>query len=145
EKVINESSSQSDIVTLRHPGTGQAAIFLFTEGNKLVHEVLTYANDRRSWFIDQSVKSDGRFKISTPTDPIFLVLPYLRKNCNNQAVLLDQILHDEKYPEVERLLNCHGLHYLTSVADEKVCICNYGYYNSTISLIGFRGYNCLQI
>ncbi|GJQ82803.1 hypothetical protein Trydic_g13505 [Trypoxylus dichotomus] len=120
EEIIDESASQSDIVTLRHPSTGEAAIFLFTEGNKSVHEVLTYSEDKRSWFIDGTVKSDGKFKISTPIDPIFLMLPYLKKNCSEKALLLDQILHDEKYPEVERLLNCEGLKYLTSISDKKI-------------------------
>lgn len=33
----------------------------------------------RSWFIEDTVKSEGKMYLSTPIDPIFLVLPYLRK------------------------------------------------------------------
>ncbi|KAG8230950.1 hypothetical protein J437_LFUL010835 [Ladona fulva] len=32
-----------------------------------------------SWFIEDNVKSEGKMHLSTPIDPIFLVLPYLRK------------------------------------------------------------------
>lgn len=41
----------------------------------------------RSWLIEDSVKSDGKMHLSTPIDPIFLVLPYLRKvNVQNTKV-----------------------------------------------------------
>lgn len=38
-----------------------------------------FDENKRSWFIDDNVKSDGKLHLSTPIDPIFLVLPYLRK------------------------------------------------------------------
>jgi ribonuclease H2 subunit B len=74
-----------DIVTLRHPNTGESAVFLFSPANNSVQEILTYNEAKRSWFIDESVKSDGKMQLSTPIDPIFLVLPYLRRYCVNQA------------------------------------------------------------
>lgn len=61
-----------DIVTLRHPNTGQSAIFLFSSANNSVQEVLTFNEGKRSWFIEDSVKSDGKMHLSTPIDPIFL-------------------------------------------------------------------------
>lgn len=33
---------------------------------------------------------------------------------------MDQLLHDEKYPETKRLLQCNGLKYLSNVADKTV-------------------------
>ncbi|KAK9888667.1 hypothetical protein WA026_000896 [Henosepilachna vigintioctopunctata] len=112
-------SGTPDIVTLRHPNTGESAIFLFSPANNSVQEVLTFNEGRRSWFIEESVKSDGKLQLSTPIDPIFLVLPYLRKQCTNQAIPLDQLLHDEEYPETERLLKSSGLKYLNLIADRK--------------------------
>lgn len=61
-----------DIVTLRHPNTGESAVFLFSPANNSVQEVLTYNEAKRSWFIDENVKSDGKMHLSTPIDPIFL-------------------------------------------------------------------------
>ncbi|KAJ8971066.1 hypothetical protein NQ314_000898, partial [Rhamnusium bicolor] len=97
-------SGTPDIVTLRHPNTGESAVFF--EG-------------KRSWFIDESVKSDGKMHLSTPIDPIFLVLPYLRKYCSSQAIPLDQLLRDEEFPETERLLKSSGLKYLNMISDRK--------------------------
>lgn len=61
-----------DIVTLRHPNTGESAVFLFSPANNSVQEILTFNENKRSWFIDESVKSDGKMHLSTPIDPIFL-------------------------------------------------------------------------
>nr|XP_022914180.1 ribonuclease H2 subunit B isoform X1 [Onthophagus taurus]XP_022914181.1 ribonuclease H2 subunit B isoform X2 [Onthophagus taurus] len=108
-----------DIVTLRHPNTGESAVFLFSPANNSVQEILTFSEGKRSWFIDESVKSDGKMHLSTPIDPIFLVLPYLKKYCSTQAIPLDQLLRDEEYPETERLLKSSGLKYLNLIADRK--------------------------
>nr|CAI5870431.1 unnamed protein product [Callosobruchus analis] len=131
-------SGTPDIVTLRHPNTGEAAVFLFSPANNSVQEVLTFNEGKRSWFIDETVKSDGKMHLSTPIDPIFLgfwrmkysvitvlncifaVLPYLRKYCTNQAIPLDQLLRDEEFPETERLLKSSGLKYLNMISDRKV-------------------------
>lgn len=112
-------SGTPDIVTLRHPNTGESAVFLFSPANNSVQEVLTFNEAKRSWFIDESVKSDGKMQLSTPIDPIFLVLPYLRKYCTTHALPLDQLLRDEEFPETERLLKSSGLSYLTMIADRK--------------------------
>lgn len=61
-----------DIVTLRHPNTGESAIFLFSSANNSVQEILTFNEGKRSWFVEESVKSDGKMHLSTPIDPIFL-------------------------------------------------------------------------
>lgn len=64
---------------LRHPASDKPAIFVFGAGNLTVQEILIFDEKKRSWFIDDSVKSDGKLHLSTPIDPIFLALPYLRK------------------------------------------------------------------
>ncbi|CAG9839716.1 unnamed protein product [Diabrotica balteata] len=112
-------SGTPDIVTLRHPNTGESAVFLFSPANNSVQEVLTYNEGKRSWFIDETVKSDGKMHLSTPIDPIFLVLPYLKRYCTVQAKPLDQLLRDEEFPETERLLKSSGLKYLNLIADKK--------------------------
>ncbi|XP_044021156.1 ribonuclease H2 subunit B [Aphidius gifuensis] len=105
-----------DVVKLKHPASGQSAMFVFSTGDLTVQEVLTFDENKRSWFIDDNVKSDGKMHLSTPIDPIFLVLPYLR---NSQHVMpLEQVLRDEDYPETSRLAKCQNLK-LSLVADRK--------------------------
>ncbi|XP_031359026.1 ribonuclease H2 subunit B-like [Photinus pyralis] len=47
------------------------------------------------------------------------VLPYLKKYCTTQAIPLDQLLRDDEFPQMERLLKCTGLKSLNMVADRK--------------------------
>lgn len=112
----NADGKQPDMVKLRHPSSNQPAMFVFGPGDTTIQEVMTFDENKRSWFIDEHVKSDGKMHLSTPIDPIFLVLPYLRKS--QQVMPLEQILRDEDYPETSRLARCHNLK-LTLVADRK--------------------------
>ncbi|XP_043275429.1 ribonuclease H2 subunit B [Venturia canescens] len=114
--IDSAESNPPDIVKLRHPASNQPAMFVFSPGDLTVQEVLTFDENKRSWFIDDNVKSDGKMHLSTPIDPIFLVLPYLRKAV--QISPLDQILRDEDYPETGRLARCQNLK-LTLIADRK--------------------------
>ncbi|XP_074032743.1 ribonuclease H2 subunit B [Leptinotarsa decemlineata] len=107
------------IVTLRHPKTDDSAKFLVSPRNNTLQEIFTFTDGPRSWFIDESVKSNGTLHLSTPIDPIFLVLPYLRKHCTTRAIPLRQLLIDDEYPETERLLGSSGLEYLNLVSDRK--------------------------
>ncbi|KAI4484933.1 hypothetical protein M0802_012941 [Mischocyttarus mexicanus] len=105
-----------NVVKLRHPASSQPAMFVFSPGDLTIQEVLAFDENKRSWFIDDNVKSDGKMHLSTPIDPIFLVLPYLRKSLQIQP--LDQCLWDEDYPETPRLAHCQNLK-LSLVADRK--------------------------
>ncbi|XP_066588481.1 ribonuclease H2 subunit B isoform X2 [Prorops nasuta] len=105
-----------EIVKLRHPASNLPAMFVFSPKDLTVQEVITFDENKRSWFIDENVKSDGKMHLSTPIDPIFLILPYLRKT--NQAQPLEQCLRDEDYPETTRLARCQNVK-LSLVADRK--------------------------
>jgi len=77
--LADKDGDQPEIVKLRHPASNKPAMFVFGFGNCTIQEVLIFEEKKRSWFIDDNVKSDGKLYLSTPIDPIFLILPYLRK------------------------------------------------------------------
>jgi len=117
DDILNSASrGQQEIVKLRHPASDKPAIFIFGPGNLTVQEVLIFDEKKRSWFVDNNVKSDGKLHLSTPIDPIFLVLPYLRKL--QLAQPLEQCLWDEDFPETSRLAQCENLN-LSLIADRK--------------------------
>lgn len=91
DNLNNTDDDVPDVIKLRHPATNQPAMFVFSPGNVTVQEVLTFDENKRSWFIDDNVKSDGKLHLSTPIDPIFLILPYLRK-VNSHYILFIIIL-----------------------------------------------------
>ena len=41
------------------------------------------------------MQSDGSLYVSTPVDPLFILLPYLMKEKSGKFVLLDQIFDEE--------------------------------------------------
>ncbi|XP_011504522.1 PREDICTED: ribonuclease H2 subunit B [Ceratosolen solmsi marchali] len=116
ESLENTEGVHPDMVKLRHPASNQAAMFVFSPGDLTIQEVMTFDENKRSWFIDDNVRSDGKMHLSTPIDPIFLVLPYLRKS--QQIMPLEQCLRDEDYPETNRLIKCQNLK-LSLIADRK--------------------------
>ncbi|KAL6434230.1 hypothetical protein ACFW04_005980 [Cataglyphis niger] len=116
DSLDSSNVAQSEIVKLRHPASNKPTVFIFSPGNLTVQEVLIFDETKRSWFIDNNVKSDGKLYLSTPIDPIFLVLPYLRKS--QLAQPLEQCLWDEDFPETYRLAQCENLK-LWLVADCK--------------------------
>ncbi|XP_014681644.1 PREDICTED: ribonuclease H2 subunit B-like [Priapulus caudatus] len=121
EKAVSgKDGIEARVVKLRHPKTDQGAVYLFSPDGKIVSEVLQFKEPYRSWFIGDSVQSDGSFSLCTPVDPIFLILPYLIKSSQNgKFQLLDQVLMDDEFPQCCHLLNCSGISGLDMITDTK--------------------------
>ncbi|XP_034238349.1 ribonuclease H2 subunit B isoform X2 [Thrips palmi] len=116
-KLIDHSGHPLDIVKLRHPATGESSMFLFSPKEESIQEVLTFSENKRSWFVNDTVNEDGKLLLSTPFDPLFLVVPYLAKA--TATVPLDQLLQDDQFPQNKRLLQCAGMKHLSEIADRK--------------------------
>ncbi|KAK9504383.1 hypothetical protein O3M35_010725 [Rhynocoris fuscipes] len=113
--ISNEVKSDVlNLIKLRHPKTGDGAYFAI---NGKVHEILKFSDEKRSYFIDDNVASDGDLYLSTPVDPLFLILSYLIKA--KRCCPLDQVLIDEEYPDIEKLLSCININQLYHIADRK--------------------------
>ena len=100
--IENISSECAKIVKLRHPKSGQGTCFLVNKANKSLHEMMSYEEEHRSWFIGDKIVSDGRMMMATQVNPIFLTLPYIMKA--ERLVPLDQMLQDDDYSETEETL-----------------------------------------
>ncbi|KAI5713830.1 hypothetical protein M8J76_006217 [Diaphorina citri] len=96
DDLLENCEESIQAIKLRHPHSNKAAM---------------------SWFINESVRSDGSMHLSTPINPVFLALPYLL----NATTLspLDQTLVDREFPETRRLLKRLDAKLLSQVADRK--------------------------
>lgn len=65
-------NSNFNIITLPHPGTRKPAKYCVDNENNKIYEVVTFDEPYRSWFIGETVKSDGSVQIFTPLNPLFL-------------------------------------------------------------------------
>lgn len=108
----------AQFVLLRNPKTDFGCLYIFSHDRKALYETLKFNEPYRSWFIDNSVQSDGSFSITTPVDPLFLVVPYLMKHTANVFQPLSQILVDDEFPHTTQLLDL-PLSSLNRVADVK--------------------------
>ncbi|XP_037993815.1 ribonuclease H2 subunit B isoform X3 [Motacilla alba alba] len=108
---------------MRNPSTGEATLYLFNSGAQQLFEVKAFHEERRSWFIGQTVQQDGRLLFVTPMDPLFLILYYLIKADKEQQGKfqpLDQVVLDSEYPSCPLLLKCADVkQYIQHVTEEK--------------------------
>uniref|UniRef100_A0A1Q3EWZ3 Ribonuclease H2 subunit B n=1 Tax=Culex tarsalis TaxID=7177 RepID=A0A1Q3EWZ3_CULTA len=109
------------IVTLRNPATGKPCKYLLRNQDQDLYELCCFSEPNRSWFINDTVCSNGKIFVPTRVDPLFLVIPYLAKSCTGKAVPLDQILVDDQFPHTTKLVSVlsAGAPQLSLIADEK--------------------------
>ena len=131
------------VVRLRNPRTLCGSLYAFTPKDSGVFEVNQFSEDKRllknfqmhthteiriitsnyyffnhrSWFLDNSVQSDGTLYLTTRVDPLFLILPFIVKAKHTSP--LDQILTDEEYPDIGRLESCIKSKSVENIADMK--------------------------
>lgn len=59
-------------LTLPHPSTGIPSKYCLDNVKKKIYETVTFSEEYRSWFIGESVKSDGNLIMVTPINPLLL-------------------------------------------------------------------------
>ncbi|CAB3220862.1 unnamed protein product [Arctia plantaginis] len=104
-------NSNFSIITLPHPGNGKPAKYCVDDENSKIYEVITFDEPYRSWFIGETVKSDGSVQILTTLNPLFLVLPKLKEQCNSRAIPLEDLLSEKGYDKILDIvqnLDCIG-------------------------------------
>ena len=92
------------IIELKHPKESQACLVYFNGNSSILYELYKVKEKQVSWFVNDSVVGDTKLSISTPLDPLFMIIPYLVQS-RNRFCPLDQILVDEMYPSVIELEN----------------------------------------
>jgi len=105
------------VVKLCNPQTLCGSLYAFAPKDSEVFEINQFTDEKRSWFLDNSVQSDGTLFLTTKVDPLFLILPCMVKAKHTSP--LDQILIDEEYPETRRLESCLKKDSLENIADKK--------------------------
>lgn len=109
-----------NIVTLRNPASGKSCKYLLRNEDRDLYELCCFSEPNRSWFINETVCSNGKIFLPTRVDPLFLVIPYLAKNCTSKAVPLDHVLVDDEFPHTEKLVKVLSAGaQMALIADEK--------------------------
>ncbi|XP_051016626.1 ribonuclease H2 subunit B [Acomys russatus] len=108
-------------VRLVSPRTGEGAIYLLDMCLQQLFEIKVFKEKHHSWFINQSVQSEGLLHFATPMDPLFLLLHYLIKaGKEGKYQPLDQVVVDDMFPDCVLLLRFPELEKsLRHVTEEK--------------------------
>lgn len=110
-------SSSVQIIRLRHPRTQRASMFVYSSDEKQLLELMSFDEGHRSWFIGDTIQSDGKLYITSPIDASYLILPYLMKATQN--VPLEDLLDDPDFPAVRNLPSLERAQDLSHIADRK--------------------------
>jgi len=109
-----------DIVPLRHPRTGTKGQFSFNGDNELL-ELQRVDGEENSYFVDDTVVSDGTLWMLSPVDPNFHLLYYLdqaRAKTEEHAGrfgVIEDALNDAVFPATKLLATAKN------VRLEKIC------------------------
>lgn len=122
-EVLNGGSiegSGPSLCKLRHPRLNSGVMYLVSADCSNIFELNAFKEKYRSWFIGETVQSDGAIYFTTPVDPLFLVLPYLiNAGENNRYMAIDQIVLDEDFPECHKLSTYRSNGQLELITDWK--------------------------
>jgi len=97
----NDEDAKSSVRIVKLPKNGSPALFLINSETKKLYELMNFAESNRSWFIGDAVIEDGSLILSTPVNPIFIILPFLIKADKN--VPLEDLLDDPEYPNLHEI------------------------------------------
>ncbi|XP_071534911.1 ribonuclease H2 subunit B [Panulirus ornatus] len=111
------TSANIQLIKLRHPCTAKPALYVFDKDSNRIFDFVAFDEGYRSWFIGETVQSDGQLYITTPVDVTYLILPYLMKATKN--VPLDHLLEDPDFPAISHLAAVAITEDFTHVADRK--------------------------
>lgn len=76
--VAPEICSKLEVVKYPHVKyAGEAQSYLYDEDNLTLYEAVRYADQFRSWFVDNLLCSDGHMNLLTRVNPLFIFLPQL--------------------------------------------------------------------
>ncbi|XP_010666826.2 uncharacterized protein LOC104883946 [Beta vulgaris subsp. vulgaris] len=101
-------TAAGNLLSLCHPKSGIATDYLFI--NEGLHELQWFKKSHISWFLGDYVCEDGSLYLSTPVDPVFIMLPIfvdarMKKGEEpGKFRQLDEILYIEGYPGYQHLL-----------------------------------------
>ncbi|CAE6416989.1 unnamed protein product [Rhizoctonia solani] len=77
QKAVKQSGSSLRPLQLPHPRTGLRALFVY-HGSTLLELHSVTPDTPRSWFVGESVVSNGNLMLMTPIDPVFILIPFLQ-------------------------------------------------------------------
>ncbi|KAI5403460.1 uncharacterized protein LOC127085373 isoform X2 [Lathyrus oleraceus] len=104
-----DGNGSGRMLLLRHPKSGKATQYLFVNG--MLQEFQWFKNLYGSWFLGDYTSEDGRLYLSTPVDPVFIMLPIFEEARMKKGDdlgkfrQLDEMLFIDGYPGYQQIMS----------------------------------------
>ncbi|KAF9320254.1 hypothetical protein BG006_002834, partial [Podila minutissima] len=99
---------------LPNPTSGLPSRYVIQDG-RLYEMQVAAAEGIRSWFVGDTIHSDGSLYMITPLDPIFMFIPILeivRQQTSGSAgrfMVVDDIFESDQYTSLRHLAQLHNI------------------------------------
>lgn len=111
--MLDAELNELDIVSVNLPR--KTSMFIRSSNGESVFELLQFNEKYRSFFIDDTVCSNGKMYLTSKVDPLFIFLQYLEEHCKTRAQPLEQLLEGS----AEMFTKVLKLPQMKMVADQK--------------------------
>lgn len=95
--LTNAPSEGMEILSLRNPSTEKISKYLYAKHTKQFFEILSFNEEPRSWFANDSVYPNGNIYMTSPFDPVFWALYYIRLNNVEKCQPIEQTIVDDNF------------------------------------------------
>lgn len=95
--LVEESSVDIEIISLRNPATEKTSKYLYAKEKRQFFEILSFSEEPRSWFANELVYPNGNIFMTSPFDPLFWALYYIRLNNVDKCQPIEQTLMDDDF------------------------------------------------
>lgn len=96
--LVDSPSDGIEIISLRNPSTEKSTKYLYAKQKPTqFYEILCFNEEPRSWFANDYVYPNGDIYMTTPVDPLFFALYYIRLHNVEKCQPIDQTIMDENF------------------------------------------------
>lgn len=94
---MKDPSNGIQIISLRNPCTEKASKYLYVKEKQQFFELMSFNEEPRSWFVNDSIYPDGCLYMTAPFDPLFWALYYIRMNNTDKCQPIEQTIVDDLF------------------------------------------------
>ncbi|KAF9914457.1 Ribonuclease H2 subunit B [Lobosporangium transversale] len=111
---VSQNSENPISILLPNPSSGLPSRYIIQEGRLFEMQVVD-TEGLRSWFVGDTVQSDGSLYITTPIDPVFMFIPILdimrQKTIDSEGrfLTIDTIFESDQYTSLRHLSQLHKI------------------------------------
>lgn len=119
-----DDREEVDVVLLRNPCSEGQARYIYAKHLSRFFEVMCFNEEPRAWFIGKRIAANGHVYMTNAFDPLFWGLYYIRLNCVDRCVPIDQAVIDDNFINTHLILEVLTTDQLSMMVKHKIIFIN---------------------